>query len=54
MLSRIKVMYIVKMNEYFFLQGYKERWQTSPDCPLTERQMEDLFSNIQDIYHFNR
>lgn len=33
--------------------GYKERWQTSPDCPLTERQMEDLFSNIQDIYHFN-
>ncbi|KAG8272206.1 Pleckstrin y domain-containing G member 1 [Homalodisca vitripennis] len=23
------------------------------DCPLTDDQMEDLFSNIEDIYHFN-
>ncbi|XP_046676211.1 uncharacterized protein LOC124364634 isoform X2 [Homalodisca vitripennis] len=33
--------------------GYKERWQGSMDCPLTDDQMEDLFSNIEDIYHFN-
>ncbi|XP_054282054.1 uncharacterized protein LOC128999515 isoform X2 [Macrosteles quadrilineatus] len=33
--------------------GYKERWQGSTDCPLSDTQMEDLFSNIEEIYHFN-
>uniref|UniRef100_A0A1B6BYK0 DH domain-containing protein n=1 Tax=Clastoptera arizonana TaxID=38151 RepID=A0A1B6BYK0_9HEMI len=33
--------------------GYKERWQCNPNCPITSKQMADLFSNIEDIYLFN-
>ncbi|XP_026687183.1 pleckstrin homology domain-containing family G member 1, partial [Diaphorina citri] len=35
-------------------QGYLERWRSSPDYPFTEQQLNDLFSNIQDIFHFNK
>ncbi|KAI5742391.1 hypothetical protein M8J77_006761 [Diaphorina citri] len=34
--------------------GYLERWRSSPDYPFTEQQLNDLFSNIQDIFHFNK
>uniref|UniRef100_A0A8D8ZS71 Pleckstrin homology domain-containing family G member 1 n=1 Tax=Cacopsylla melanoneura TaxID=428564 RepID=A0A8D8ZS71_9HEMI len=34
--------------------GYLERWRSSPEYPFTEQQLNDLFSNIQDIFHFNK
>ncbi|XP_049853419.1 uncharacterized protein LOC126334820 isoform X1 [Schistocerca gregaria] len=36
------------------IEGYLEKWRSSPDCPLTEKQLEDLFNNIEEIYMFNR
>ncbi|XP_014247905.1 pleckstrin homology domain-containing family G member 3 isoform X2 [Cimex lectularius] len=33
--------------------GYIERWENSPDCGLSEKQMSDLFGNLRQIYSFN-
>ncbi|PSN53565.1 hypothetical protein C0J52_09180 [Blattella germanica] len=38
---------------YFLFQGYLEVWRSTPDCPLSDRQLADLFNNIEDIYRFN-
>nr|CAD7454630.1 unnamed protein product [Timema tahoe] len=33
--------------------GYLECWRSTPECPLSDRQLDDLFNNILDIYNFN-
>ncbi|KAJ9587736.1 hypothetical protein L9F63_018844, partial [Diploptera punctata] len=33
--------------------GYLEVWRSTPDCPLSDKQLADLFNNIEDIYRFN-
>nr|CAD7605541.1 unnamed protein product [Timema genevievae] len=35
-------------------KGYLECWRSTPECPLSDRQLDDLFNNILDIYNFNR
>jgi hypothetical protein len=35
-------------------QGYLEVWRATPNCPLSDKQLADLFNNIEDIYKFNR
>lgn len=35
-------------------QGYLEVWRETPNCPLSDKQLTDLFNNIEDIYKFNR
>ncbi|XP_068082816.1 pleckstrin homology domain-containing family G member 1 [Anabrus simplex] len=35
------------------IEGYLDRWRSSSDCPLSEKQLGDLFSNIEEIYKFN-
>lgn len=37
----------------FFFQGYLQVWRTASDCPLSSH-LQDLFSNIEEIYEFNR
>ncbi|CAG2065816.1 unnamed protein product, partial [Timema podura] len=34
-------------------QGYLECWRSTPECPLSDRQLDDLFNNILGIYNFN-
>jgi hypothetical protein len=29
-------------------------WRATPNCPLSDKQLADLFNNIEDIYRFNR
>ncbi|XP_063229434.1 uncharacterized protein LOC134534785 isoform X2 [Bacillus rossius redtenbacheri] len=35
------------------IEGYLRRWRSAADCPVSEKQLADLFSNIEDIYNFN-
>ncbi|KDR08121.1 hypothetical protein L798_01654, partial [Zootermopsis nevadensis] len=35
------------------IEGYLEVWRETPNCPLSDKQLTDLFNNIEDIYKFN-
>ncbi|XP_069682760.1 uncharacterized protein GEFmeso isoform X2 [Periplaneta americana] len=35
------------------IEGYLDVWRTTPNCPLSDKQLADLFNNIEDIYSFN-
>lgn len=35
------------------VQGYLHCWRSQPDCPVSDQQLADLFSNIEEIYEFN-
>nr|CAD7402675.1 unnamed protein product [Timema cristinae] len=34
-------------------RGYLECWRSTPECSLSDKQLDDLFNNILDIYNFN-
>ncbi|XP_023701495.1 uncharacterized protein LOC111861290 isoform X2 [Cryptotermes secundus] len=35
------------------IEGYLDIWRAAPSCPLSNKQLADLFNNIEDIYKFN-
>ncbi|KAK4873112.1 hypothetical protein RN001_015141 [Aquatica leii] len=46
-----ETVYVSDLREV--IEGYLEPWRTDPDCPLRPH-LEDLFSNLEEIYLFNR
>ena len=45
---------IIAINSCFLLQGYLIFWRDDPASPIREADLNGLFSNIEDIYEFNR
>jgi hypothetical protein len=37
-----------------FVAGLLGHLEVNPNCPLSDKQLADLFNNIEDIYRFNR
>ncbi|KAG5897855.1 hypothetical protein JTB14_024889 [Gonioctena quinquepunctata] len=46
-----ETVYVSALNEV--IQGYLEPWRADPDCPLAQH-LQHLFSNLEEIYKFNR
>ncbi|KAJ8919738.1 hypothetical protein NQ315_006266 [Exocentrus adspersus] len=43
--------YVTGLQEV--IQGYLEPWRADPECPLAQH-LQHLFSNLEEIYEFNR
>ncbi|XP_074028114.1 guanine nucleotide exchange factor in mesoderm isoform X3 [Leptinotarsa decemlineata] len=46
-----ETVYVSDLNEV--IQGYLEPWKADSDCPLAQH-LQHLFSNLEEIYKFNR
>uniref|UniRef100_A0A1Y1KCR1 DH domain-containing protein n=1 Tax=Photinus pyralis TaxID=7054 RepID=A0A1Y1KCR1_PHOPY len=46
-----ETIYVSDLREV--IEGYLDPWRTDPDCPL-QPYLQDLFSNLEEIYLFNR
>lgn len=45
---------IIRIFSLNWFQGYLDEWRNDCNCPLSGEQLNDLFGNIEEIYHFNR
>ncbi|CAH1119675.1 unnamed protein product [Phaedon cochleariae] len=46
-----ETVYVADLSEV--IQGYLEPWKADPECPLAQH-LQHLFSNVEEIYKFNR